>query len=129
MNSSTPLAVAAWVWSDGYLLTFGLAATKEFAGKYRDAGTLYETAAAQAEEQKAPDAAAGFLLLKANGLALADECKDVPSMVKHALTLDHSKLTVRAAGLPSALCGDTKSVLPLLEAQTKTYPQDTLLNT
>jgi hypothetical protein len=36
---------------------------------------------------------------------------------------------VRGAGLPAAFCGDAKVVLPLLEAQTKKYPQDTLLNT
>src|SRR5271169_971764 len=100
---------------DEYLLTFGLAVTKEFAGQYREADAVYEKEAAQAEEQKAPDAAAGFLLNEANGLALADECKEVPKMVKHALTVDHSKLTVRAAGLPAALCGEAKMVLPLLE--------------
>ncbi len=50
-------------------------------------------------------------------------------LVKQALSLDKSKATVRNAGLPAALCGDAKSVLPLLAEQAKKYPNDTLTNT
>ena len=120
-------------WARGrqeeYLITTAYGLLREFAGQYRQAADLYDRAVAQALEQKAPDGAAGVVLNKATGLAMADECATVPGLVKHALSIDRSKLTVRAAALPAALCGDARTVMPLLEQQTKTYPNDTLLNT
>jgi len=120
-------------WAAGkpeeYLMLTNAAYVKEFEGRYRDADTLYQRAFDQAEQQKLPDVAAGMLLAKAQGKALAGMCQDVPGLVKQALSLDKSKGTVRAAGLPSALCGEAKLAMPLLEDLAKRYPQDTLINT
>jgi len=112
-----------------YLLTEGAAFLGEFEGRYRNADGLYQKAFDQAEQQKLPDVAAGILMARAQGKAIAGMCKDVPALVKQALSLDKSKGTVRAAGLPSALCGEAKLAIPLLEDLEKKLPQDTLTNT
>ena len=103
--------------------------SEEVEGRYRDADALYQKAFDQAEQQKLPDVAAGILLAKAQGKALAGMCNDVPALVKQALSLDKSKATLRAAGLPAALCGEAKLAMPLLEDLQKKFPQDTVTNT
>ncbi len=112
-----------------YLLTEMAAFLGEFEGRYRYADGLYQKAFDQAEQQKLPDVAAGILMARAQGKAIAGMCKDVPALVKQALSLDKSKGTVRASGLPSALCGEGKLAMPLLEDLEKRLPQDTLTNT
>jgi len=129
-----PVAVQQQMdWAAGkpeeYLLTESAAFIKEFEGRYRDADPLYQTAFDQAQQQKLPDVAAGILLAKAQGQALAGMCKDVPGLVKQALSLDKSKVTVRSTGLPAALCGEAKLAMPALEDLEKKFPQDTLTNT
>jgi eukaryotic-like serine/threonine-protein kinase len=115
--------------SEEYLLTLAAAWMREVEGRYHDADALYQKAFDQAQQQKLPDVAAGFLLSKAQGKALAGMCKDVPAIVKQGLSVDKSKVNVRAAGLPAALCGEAKLAMPLLEELAKKYPQDTLTNT
>ncbi len=112
-----------------YLLTQDAAWVREVEGRYRDADALYQKGFDQAQQQKLPDVAAGILLAKAQGQALAGMCKNVPAIVKQALSVDKSKVNVRAAGLPAALCGEAKLAMPLLEELAKKYPQDTLTNT
>jgi len=120
-------------WAAGgpleYLITQALALTTEFQGRYREADALYQKAFNQAQQQKLPDVAAGITLFRAQGKALAGMCSGVPALVKQALSLDRSKVTVRAAALPASLCGEAKLVTPLLEDLAKKYPQDTLTNT
>ncbi len=120
-------------WAAGkpqeYLIVEFAAFTKEFEGRYRDADALYQTAFDQVEQQRLPDVAASILLAKAQGKAIAGMCNDVPALVKQALSLDKSKGTLRAAGLPAALCGEAKLALPLLEDLAKKLPQDTITNT
>ncbi len=120
-------------WASGkpeeYLILLSAAMVQEFSGRYRDAGALYQKAFDQAQQQKLPDVAAGILLTKAQGKALAGMCNDVPALVKQALSLDKSKATIRNSGLPAALCGEAKISLPLLEDLARKYPQDTLTNT
>ncbi len=112
-----------------YLFITNVALVREFAGRYREAQELYRRAFDDAQEQKQPDAAAAILLSEAQGRAIAGMCDGVPGLVKQALALDKSNVTVRATGLPAALCGDAQSVLPLLEELAKKYPNDTLINT
>jgi eukaryotic-like serine/threonine-protein kinase len=112
-----------------YLLTEVAAFLGEFQGRYRNADGLYQKAFDQAEQQKLPDVAAGILMARAQGKAIAGMCQDVPALVKQALSLDKSKGTIRAAGLPAALCGEAKLAMPLLEDLEKKLPQDTLTNT
>jgi len=120
-------------WAAGgpleYLITQALALTTEFQGRYREADALYQKAFNQAQQQKLPDVAAGITSFRAQGKALAGMCSGVPALVKQALSLDRSKVTVRAAALPASLCGEAKLVTPLLEDLAKKYPQDTLTNT
>ena len=120
-------------WAAGkpeeYLILTGLAFVREFSGRYRDAQELYRRAFDEVQQQKLPDTAASYLLLEAQGRAIAAMCDGVPALVKQALSLDKSKVTVNNAGLAAALCGDAKSVLPLLEGLAKKYPNDTLINT
>ena len=112
-----------------YLIVEFAAFAKEFEGRYHDADALYQKAFDQVEQQKLPDVAASILLAKAQGKAIAGMCNDVPALVKQALSLDKSKGTLRAAGLPAALCGEAKLALPLLEDLAKKLPQDTITNT
>jgi eukaryotic-like serine/threonine-protein kinase len=112
-----------------YLVVGAATSIAEFEGRYRDASALYQKVFDEAEQQKLPDVAAGFLLSKAQGQALAGMCKDVPSLVKQALSVDKSKWTVRGAGLPAGMCGEAKLVMPLIEDLSKKFPQDTLTNT
>jgi serine/threonine protein kinase/Tfp pilus assembly protein PilF len=120
-------------WAAGkpgeYLILTNVAAIREFAGRYREAQDLYRRAFDATQQQKLPDVAAGVLLSEAQGRAIAGMCEDVPALVKEALSLDKSKLTIRGTGLPAALCGEAKSVLPLLDGLAKKYPNDTLTNT
>jgi serine/threonine protein kinase/tetratricopeptide (TPR) repeat protein len=112
-----------------YLIVESAAITKEFEGRYHDADALYQKAFDQVEQQKLPDVAASILLAKAQGKAIAGMCNEVPALVKQALSLDKSKGTLRAAGLPAALCGEAKLALPMLEDLAKKLPQDTITNT
>ncbi len=127
------LVQAQMSWAAGkpeeYLIMTNLVLVREFAGRYREAQDLYRRAFDDTQQQKLPDAAAGLLVQEAQGRALAGMCEEVPALVKQALSLDKSKATVRNAGLPAALCGEAKSVLPLLEDLSKKYPNDTLTNT
>jgi serine/threonine protein kinase/tetratricopeptide (TPR) repeat protein len=120
-------------WASGrpqeYLLTQAVALVTEFQGRYQAADALYRKAFNQAQQQKLPDVAASITLLSAQGKALAGMCKEVPGLVKQALSLDRSNVTIRSAGLPAALCGEAKLVMPLLQDLDKRYPQDTLTNT
>ncbi len=120
-------------WAAGkpqeYLITQAIAFTAEFQGRYREADALYQRAFDQAQQQKLPDVAAGITLFRAQGKALAGMCSDVPALVKQALSLDRTNVTVRAAALPAALCGESKLVMPLLGDLARKYPQDTLTNT
>ncbi len=120
-------------WAAGkpeeYLITTAVASVREVAGRYREAQELYRRAFDDAQQQKLPDASAGYLLQEAQGRAIAGMCEEVSALVKQALSLDKSKPTVRSTGLAAALCGDAKSVLPLLEDLSKKYPNDTLINT
>jgi eukaryotic-like serine/threonine-protein kinase len=119
-------------WAAGkpeeYLLLQRAALVREFDGRYRDADAIYQKAIDQALQQKIPDVAAGILLQEAQGKALAGLCQDVPALVKQALSLDKSSVTIRATGLPASLCGETKLAMPLLEDLAKKFPQDTLTN-
>jgi serine/threonine protein kinase/Tfp pilus assembly protein PilF len=114
---------------DEYDMVRSLALIREFEGKYREAQQLYAKAESQATQQKIPATAAQDLLSQATGLAIADRCQQVPDLVKQALATDHTKFTLRHAGLASALCGDGKKALTLLEAEVKKYPEDTMLLT
>lgn len=120
-------------WAAGnnqeFLIDQAVAQSREFQGRYREADALYQKALDQAQQQKFSDVAAGITLFKAQGKAIAGMCNDVPGLVKRALSLDRSPATIRAAGLPAALCGEAKLVLPLLEDLAKKYPQDTITNT
>ncbi len=120
-------------WAAGkpeeYLMSLDAAYVREIEGRYRDADAFYQKAFDQTEQQKLPDVAAGMLLAKAQGKALAGMCTDVPALVKQALSLDKSKATLRAAGLPAAFCGEAKLAMPLLEDLQKKFPQDTVTNT
>jgi tetratricopeptide (TPR) repeat protein len=120
-------------WAAGkpveYLFLSNVAVVRESAGRYREAQELYRRAFDEAQQQKQPDAAAPILLGEAQGRALAGMCDGVPGLVKQALSLDKSNVTVRSAGLAAALCGEAKLVLPLLEGLAKRYPNDTLINT
>jgi serine/threonine protein kinase/tetratricopeptide (TPR) repeat protein len=112
-----------------YLMAQDAAYVREVEGRYRDADAFYQKAFDQTEQQKLPDVAAGMLLARAQGKALAGMCTDVPALVKQALSLDKSKATIRAAGLPAAICGEAKLTMPLLEDLQKKFPQDTVTNT
>jgi eukaryotic-like serine/threonine-protein kinase len=120
-------------WAAGkpeeYLFMASLASVREFAGRDREARDLYRRAVDDTQQQKLPDVSASFLLQEAEGRAIAGMCEDVPALVKDALGLDKSKVTIRNTGLRAALCGEAKSVLPLLEGLAKKYPNDTLTNT
>jgi tetratricopeptide (TPR) repeat protein len=120
-------------WAAGkpveYLFISNIAVGREFAGRYREAQELYRRAFDEAQQQKQPDAAAAMLLSEAQGRAIAGMCDGVPGLVKQALSLDKSNVTVRSAGLAAAFCGEAKLVLPLLEGLAKKYPNDTLINT
>jgi eukaryotic-like serine/threonine-protein kinase len=120
-------------WAAGkpeeYIITQTLAVITEFQGRYQAADALYQRAFEQAQQQKFPDVAAGIDLLRAQGKALAGMCQDAPALVRQALSLDRSPVNLRAAGLPAAICGEARLVLPLLQDLTKKYPQDTLTNT
>jgi hypothetical protein len=120
-------------WAAGkpveYLFISNVAVGREFAGRCREAQELYRRAFDDAQQQKQPDAAAPILLNEAQGRAIAGMCDGVPGLVKQALSLDKSNLTVRSAGLAAALCGEAKLVLPLIEGLAKKYPNDTLINT
>jgi eukaryotic-like serine/threonine-protein kinase len=120
-------------WAAGkpgeYLFISNVAVVREFAGRYREAQELYRRAFDDTQQQKQPDAAAAMLLSEAQGRAIAGMCDGVPGLVKQALSLDKSNVTVRSAGLAAALCGEAKLVLPLLEGLAKKYPNDTLINT
>jgi tetratricopeptide (TPR) repeat protein len=119
-------------WAAGkpeeYLVLLRAALVREFEGRYRDADAIYQKAVDQTLQQKIPDVAASIILQEAQGKALAGMCKDVPALVKQALSLDKSSVTIRATGLPASLCGETKLAMPLLEDLAKKYPQDTLTN-
>jgi tetratricopeptide (TPR) repeat protein len=114
---------------DEYELTWTLAEIREFEGHYREARELYTKAAFEAEHQKIPSASAIGLLTEATGMAIAGRCQDVPALARQALALDHSRFTIRHAGLPTALCGESKKTLPMLEEEARKNPEDTLVNT
>jgi serine/threonine protein kinase len=115
--------------ADEYDMIRSLALIREFQGKYREAQTLYAKAESQAAQQKIPSTVAQDLLSQATGLAIADRCEQVPDLVKRALATDHSKFTLRNAGLAAALCGDGKKSLAILEGERKKYPEDSTLQT
>jgi serine/threonine protein kinase/Tfp pilus assembly protein PilF len=115
--------------SQEFIITQTVALGREYQGRYREADSLYQKAVDQAQQQKFSDVAAAITLARAQGKAIAGMCNDVPGLVKHALSLDRSPATIRAAGLPAALCGEAKLAMPLLEELAKKYPQDTLTNT
>ena len=114
---------------DEYDMIRSLALIREFQGRYHEAQTLYAKAESQAMQQKIPSTVAQNLLTQATGLAITDQCQTVPDLVKQALATDHSKFTVRQAGLPSALCGDGKKALAMLDGERKKYPEDSILLT
>ena len=114
---------------DEYDFIRGLALIREFEGRYREAQQLYAKAVSLSTQQKIPATAAHNLLTQASGLAIADRCEQVPELVKEALATDRSKFTLRRSGLASALCGDGKKALSLLEAEGKKYPEDSQLHT
>jgi serine/threonine protein kinase/tetratricopeptide (TPR) repeat protein len=120
-------------WAAGnnqeFIITQTVAFGREYQGRYREADALYQKSFDQAQQQKFSDVAAAITLSRAQGKALAGMCNDVPGLVRHALSLDRSAATIRAAGLPAALCGEAKLAMPLLEELAKKYPQDTLTNT
>ncbi|HEX6770479.1 MAG TPA: protein kinase [Acidobacteriaceae bacterium] len=129
-----PAAVQRQIdWAAGnsqeFFVTLAVAFAREYQGRYREADSFYQKAFDQADPKRFPDVAAGILLLRAQGKALAGMCQDVPTLVKQALKLDHSPVTTRAAGLASALCGEARLALPQLENMARKNPEDTLTNT
>jgi eukaryotic-like serine/threonine-protein kinase len=112
---------------DVYIVMTSKATVEEYEGKYRTAEAAWQSAADQAAAQKANDAEASALLSLASGRGFAQLCQDSGSRVKHALALDKTKPTLRQAAFTAAVCGDRKTVEPILKDLDKKYPEDTLI--
>jgi tetratricopeptide (TPR) repeat protein len=112
---------------DEFVMTQSLAQTQQYAGQYRKASATLQHAIEQAGHAKAPDAQAGSLLVDALGRGMAGLCDGNEATVQQALVLDKSKPTQEGAGLATAVCGNGKLALPLLEELSRKYPEDTLI--
>jgi eukaryotic-like serine/threonine-protein kinase len=113
--------------ADSYLLITGKATFEEYNGKYHEAEATWQEVAGLAEAQKASDAEASALLSLQSGRGFAEMCKDSESRVKHALSLDKTKPTLRQAAFTAAICGNRKITEPILKDLARKYPEDTLI--
>jgi eukaryotic-like serine/threonine-protein kinase len=113
---------------DEFLVTAARAGLQEYQGKYRDAQLTWQSAAAQAAAQKAPDAEASWLLFNASGKGFAGECQDSEKSVKRALSIDKTKPTLRQAAFTASVCNNKKVAESLLKDLEKKYPSDTIIN-
>jgi serine/threonine protein kinase/Tfp pilus assembly protein PilF len=112
---------------DSFIMFTSKATIEEYQGKYKTAEATWTSAADQAASQKANDAQASALLFLVSGRGFAGMCQDSESRVKRALALDKTKPTLRQAVFTAAICGDRKTVEPILKDLDKKYPEDTTI--
>jgi serine/threonine protein kinase/Tfp pilus assembly protein PilF len=112
---------------DQFNLTSVLAQVQAEAGQFKLAEATYRQAAQQANQNKAPDAQAGYVLGAAGVAWPVDKCEGVDEAAKQALKLDKTKPTQMAVAMTLATCGDQKRGTAALNDVAKKFPQDTLV--
>jgi tetratricopeptide (TPR) repeat protein len=112
---------------DEFLVTQTLAALQQYAGQYRLASATFQRAYDQAGRAKAPDVQASILSGDVNGRGFAGMCDGSEAKLQQALALDKTKQTQEFVAYTAAVCGNGKMALPMIEALSKKYPEDTLI--
>jgi len=113
---------------DEYQLVESVAWLYEADGHMTQALQMWQRALELALGQKLNDAAGPVVAYQAHDLALVENCSDVRPMTKHALSLDHERVTTYSSGEAQALCGDTASASNMVAALVKGWPRDSLVN-
>ena len=117
---------------DGFSIDANAAMIYFFDGRMREADRAWEHASQRAIQQHLPDAAGGFLAIKALHDALTSNCTTARDAARKGLALDHSLATLPDADLALALCGETadtvKDPIKDMEHLAASAPNNTLVN-
>jgi tetratricopeptide (TPR) repeat protein len=112
---------------DEFLVTQTLAGLQQFAGQFKLASATYQRAYDQAGHAKAPDVQANILSVDVNGRAFVGMCEGSEAKLEQATALDKTKQTQEFVAYTAAICGNGKMALPMIEALSKKFPEDTLI--
>ena len=100
----------------------------EFFGQYAAADRAWKLAAEQCAQHRAKDAEANALLTRLSGRTNAELAEDPVSILKTALALDQTKLTLESAMFVAARCNQPAIARPIMDQLAHDYPDDTSIN-
>ena len=100
----------------------------EFNGQSRMADKLTGRAIELARVRESTEIGARFQAERATTLAVFGDCGDAKAAVAKALAISRARSVMLPGGMALAQCGETGSLQDLIDELTKSWPNDTLLN-